>query len=113
MHQGVVVIGADTGPRDEHPPTSTAPAAAAYFDRSRTRIPGLGPAWALGSVGNISFFPVLDDVKELTILAEAGDASSRAIKICGRRWHRKGRRVFRSRSPVGSDHNDILMQRVS
>jgi putative DNA primase/helicase len=74
---------------------------------------GHGPAWALGSVGNISFFPVLDDVKELTILAEAGDASSRSIKICGRRWRRKSRRVFVSRSNVGSDHNDILMQRVS
>jgi putative DNA primase/helicase len=75
---------------------------------------GLGPAWALGSAGNISFFPLLDGVKELTILGEAGDASARAIKICGRRWRRASRRVFVSRSNVGSDHNDLLMmQRVS
>jgi len=75
---------------------------------------GLGPAWALGSVGGISFFPVLDDVSQLTILGESGDASARAIKICGRRWHRAGRRVRIARSPVGSDLNDFLMQqRVS
>jgi putative DNA primase/helicase len=74
---------------------------------------GLGPAWALGSVGNISFFPLLDSVKELTILGEAGDPSARAIKICGRRWRRASRRVFVSRSNIGSDHNDLLMQRVS
>jgi putative DNA primase/helicase len=74
---------------------------------------GLGPAWALGSVGSISFFPVTDGVSELTILAETGDPSARAIKICGRRWRRAGRRVLVSRSSVGADHNDILMQRVS
>ena len=75
---------------------------------------GLGPAWALGSVGAISFFPVIDGISELTILAEAGVASKRAVKICGRRWRRASRRVFHSHSTVGSDHNDALMQqRVS
>jgi putative DNA primase/helicase len=75
---------------------------------------GIGPAWALGSVGTISFFPVLDGVSQLTILAEAGDASRRAVQICGRRWRRASRRVLVSRSQVGSDHNDALMQqRVS
>jgi hypothetical protein len=71
---------------------------------------GITPAWALGSAGAISFFPAVDSVRQLTILAEAGDASSRAIQICGRRWRRTGRRVFISRSGVGSDHNDFLMQ---
>jgi putative DNA primase/helicase len=75
---------------------------------------GVGPAWALGSVGNISFFPTIDGIGELTILGEPGEASARAVKICGRRWRRASRRVFVSRSAVGSDHNDILMQqRVS
>jgi putative DNA primase/helicase len=74
---------------------------------------GLPPAWALGSVGAIAFFPVLPEVKELTILAEAGEASTRNIQICGRRWKRAGRRVLISRSSVGSDHNDFLMLRVS
>jgi putative DNA primase/helicase len=72
---------------------------------------GLGPAWALGSVGAISFFPVVDGISELTILAEAGDPSGRAIQICGRRWRRAGRRVLISRPKTGSDHNDVLMQR--
>jgi putative DNA primase/helicase len=75
---------------------------------------GVGPAWALGNVGAISFFPVLDGISQLAILGEAGDASARAIKICGRRWRRASRRVFVSRSTVGSDHNDCIMQqRVS
>jgi hypothetical protein len=74
---------------------------------------GLTPTWALGSVGAISFFPVLDGVRELTILAEAGDASNRAIQMCGRRWKRSGRRVLISRSSVGSDLNDLLMSRAS
>lgn len=71
---------------------------------------GLGTAaWALGSVGTISFFPVIDGVTELTILAEAGEPSARSVAICGRRWRRAGRRVFSSRSTIGSDHNDLLM----
>jgi hypothetical protein len=75
---------------------------------------GLGPAWALGSVGAISFFPTVDGVSELKILAESGDASGRAVQICGRRWRRAARRVLISRSNVGSDHNDILLKlRVS
>ena len=68
-------------------------------------------AWALGSAGAISFFPVVDGVAELTILGEAGNASDRAVKICGRRWRRASRRVFVSRPKRGSDHNDVLMQR--
>lgn len=59
---------------------------------------GIGPAWALGSVGAISFFPVIDGISELTILAEAGVASKRAVKICGRRRRRASRRVFHSHS---------------
>jgi hypothetical protein len=75
---------------------------------------GVGAAWAVGSAGNISFFPTIDGISELTILGETGEASARAVKICGRRWRRASRRVFVSRSEVGSDHNDILMQqRVS
>lgn len=71
--------------------------------------PGFGPAWALGSVGAIASFPLIDKVTELTICAEAGDASDRAIRICARRWRLAGRLVFVSRSPIGSDHNDYLM----
>ena len=73
----------------------------------------VGTAWALGSAGNISFFPTIDGISELTILGEPGEANARAVKICGRRWRRASRRVFVSRSTVGCDHNDFLMQQVS
>jgi putative DNA primase/helicase len=71
---------------------------------------GHKPARALGSIGAISFFPVLDGVAEITFLVEAGTASLRHVKICGRRWREAGRRVLISRSTVGSDHNDALMR---
>jgi hypothetical protein len=74
---------------------------------------GLGPAWALGSVGAISFFPIIPGVNKLTILGEAGDASARALQICGRRWRRAGKRVFASHSNIGSDHNDALIGKAS
>jgi putative DNA primase/helicase len=70
---------------------------------------GIRPAWALGSVGAISFFPVIEDVQELVLLAEAGVASNTAIKRAGERWHRTGRRVRIVRPVIGSDLNDVLI----
>jgi putative DNA primase/helicase len=70
---------------------------------------GIEPVWALGSVGNISFFPVLDGVGEIRILCETGEASRRAFKMCGRRWWKANRTVNRIRPTVGSDLNDSLM----
>lgn len=54
---------------------------------------GHKPAWALGSVGAISGFPVLADVQCLDVLAETGTASEEAVRICADRWHRAGKRV--------------------
>jgi putative DNA primase/helicase len=71
---------------------------------------GFRPTWALGSVGAISFFPVIDGVQRLLILGEAGDASTRAIKVCGTRWRRAGRRVRVIMPNSGlSDMNDALI----
>lgn len=71
---------------------------------------GFAPAWALGSVGAISFFPVLDGVRRLTILGERGAASERAVKICGARWRKAGRKV---RVVIPDDEfadlNDVLI----
>ena len=67
------------------------------------------PVWALGSVGAISFFPVLDGVKRLIILGETGEASAQAVRLCGQRWQRAGRRVQVLYSEIGSDVNDALM----
>jgi putative DNA primase/helicase len=67
------------------------------------------PIWALGSVGAISFFPVLDGVRRLIILGESGEASAQAVRLCGQRWQRAGRRVQLLYSEIGSDVNDTLM----
>lgn len=66
--------------------------------------------WALGSVGAISFFPIIDGVNTLVILGERGDASAPAIKFCGTRWRRAGRcvRVVMP-DPPHSDLNDLLI----
>ena len=71
---------------------------------------GVTPAWALGSSGAISFFPIIEGVRTLIILGEADKTSRKAIEICGRRWRRTGRGV-RVRMPLtGSDLNDELME---
>jgi putative DNA primase/helicase len=67
------------------------------------------PVWALGSVGAISFFPVLDGVRRLIILGETGEASAQAVRLCGQRWQHVGRRVQVLYSEIGSDVNDALM----
>jgi hypothetical protein len=66
------------------------------------------PAWALGSVGSISFFPLVKGVRKLLIAAEPGEASARAISMCRRRWHQERRRVATVESKIG-DLNDGLM----
>jgi hypothetical protein len=67
------------------------------------------PAWALGSVDAISFFPVIDGIQRLTILAEDGEPSRNAIDICTRRWRHAGRRVWVAEPEVGTDANDELI----
>jgi putative DNA primase/helicase len=74
---------------------------------------GFAPVWALGSVGAISFFPLIDRVKRLMILGESGDVSARAIKFCGTRWRKAGRQVRIVMPNIGSDLNDVLAERVS
>ena len=71
---------------------------------------GYSPAWALGSAGAISFFPIIDSVKTLIIHREPDKASYDAVQNCGRRWSRAHRRVEILISEVG-DLNDEVMQR--
>lgn len=70
---------------------------------------GLSPASALGSVGAISFFPALDGVKTLVLLGETGNASKRALEICGKRWRKAGRTVRVRMPKAGNDLNDELI----
>lgn len=71
---------------------------------------GYHPTWALGSVGGISFLPIIDGVNPLFLLGERGAASARAIKMCGTRWRNAGRRVrIVMPDPQFSDLNDVLI----
>jgi hypothetical protein len=71
---------------------------------------GLRPTWALGSVGAISFLPLIDTVGQLIILGEAGEASARAIQFCTKRWRAAGRRVRVAMPDPGlSDFNEVLI----
>jgi hypothetical protein len=73
---------------------------------------GLAPAWALGSVGRISRFPVIDGVKTLRILGEAGAASAAAVNLCMPRWRAAGRHVQTVMPDQNfSDLNDEVMKR--
>jgi len=72
----------------------------------------LKPTWALGSVGAIAFFPLLDNVRQLTILAERDDASRRATDICSAHWRKAGKRVRVALPDPGyGDFNDIVAER--
>ena len=77
---------------------------------------GFWPTWALGDASAIAAFPVLDDIVMLRILAKRNEASERAAKACGERWHDAGpgREVFIVRPTRGKDLNDALqsMQRA-
>ena len=70
---------------------------------------GFKPAWALGSVGAISFFPIINGVKRLSLLAETGKVSQQAIKVCGTRWRQQWRRIQIIRPAFGSDLNDAII----
>src|SRR5262249_42877150 len=71
---------------------------------------GLCPVWALGSVGAISFLPVINNAQTLIILGEAGEASERAIRLCTKRWRAAGRRVRIAMPEPGlGDFNDVLI----
>jgi hypothetical protein len=59
-------------------------------------------------VGAISAFAVLPGIDALTILAETGEPSAKAVEACGRRWHEAGREVIVARPRFGSDVNDAL-----
>jgi hypothetical protein len=75
---------------------------------------GYAPAWALGSVGMISHFPLIDGVARLCVLGEAGTASAGAIKIARQRWRKAGRKAGFVMPEAGySDLNDELMAKAT
>jgi hypothetical protein len=69
---------------------------------------GLRPAWALGSAGAISSFPVLSGIDALSLLREHDDANARAAIACGTRWKDAGRDIFDVWPNDGNDVNDAV-----
>jgi hypothetical protein len=74
---------------------------------------GFRPVWAPGSVGAISSFPVLPGVDGLTILAEAGEPSAKAVQACGTRWSQAEGEVIVVSPRTGSDINDAFQGQVA
>ena len=70
------------------------------------------PAWAAGSSGNISKFPVLADVKQLTLLVDHDASGQQSADTCRLRWRAAGRKVIRLRPKrAGADFNDLVFER--
>jgi CHC2 zinc finger len=70
---------------------------------------GHRPAWALGSAGAISSFPVLSGVETLTFLRERCDVNERAVNECSSRWLATKHKILSIWPTVGKDLNDELM----
>ena len=77
------------------------------------RILGHAPTWALGSVGMIAQFPLVDGVACLRILSENDSASASASKLCANRWQAAGRKVQIVTPDAGcGDLNDELVAKT-
>jgi hypothetical protein len=70
------------------------------------RAAGFAPAWALGSSGAVRAFPVLQNLRELTILQENDPTSRRDVKVCARQYLGMRRPVNIVEPKVGNDFND-------
>jgi putative DNA primase/helicase len=70
------------------------------------RAAGFTPAWALGSSGAVRAFPVLQNLRELTILQENDPTSRRDVKTCARRYLGMRRPVNIVEPKIGNDFND-------
>jgi len=72
---------------------------------------GFTPAWALGSSGAVRCFPVLKNLRELTILQENDPTSRRDVKTCARRYLGVRRPVSIVEPKIGNDFNDCWKAR--
>ena len=70
------------------------------------RAAGFTPAWALGSSGAVRGFPVLQKLRELTILQENDSTSRRDVKTCAWRYLGARRPVNIVEPKIGNDFND-------
>jgi putative DNA primase/helicase len=74
------------------------------------------PAWAATVANNLSRLPVIPHVNELTILADndANRTSEQHARELRRKWTAAGSAaVVRMPTKVGTDFNDLLLERHS
>jgi DNA polymerase len=72
------------------------------------------PAWAAGSSGNISRFPVLRAVNQLTLLVDHDPSGESCADACRLTWRAAGRKVMRLKTNrVGTDFNDLVLERCA
>jgi hypothetical protein len=70
----------------------------------------LQPAWAAGSAGNISSFPVLSGIEALTILVDNDPAGERAADQCRAGWDAAGREVTLLKPTIANtDFNNVVL----
>jgi hypothetical protein len=72
------------------------------------------PAWAAGSSNNITKFPVLHDVHQLTLLVDHDPAGEKCTASCRLTWRAAGRKVTRLQTDrLGTDFNDLVLERCA
>jgi putative DNA primase/helicase len=70
------------------------------------------PAWAAGSAGNLSKFPVLAGIKELILLVDPDPNGEKCAGECWLTWRMARRRVMRLQpGRQGMDFNDLILER--
>jgi phage/plasmid primase-like uncharacterized protein len=70
----------------------------------------LQPAWAAGSAGNVSSFPVLSGIDALTILVDNDAAGERAADQCRARWGATGCEVTLLKPNIANtDFNNVVL----
>jgi putative DNA primase/helicase len=70
---------------------------------------GFRPTWAVGSAGAIAAFPVLPNIRTLSILGEVNDggANARAAQACAIRWQEADADILVIEPLIGGDLNDV------
>ena len=72
------------------------------------------PAWAAGSSSNIGKFPVLHDVRQLTLLVDHDAAGEKCAASCRLRWREADRKVVRLQTDrPRTDFNDLVLERCA
>jgi hypothetical protein len=69
------------------------------------------PAWAAGNANNITKFPVLANIKQLTLLVDHDVKGENSANACRQNWRSAGREVMQLRPKrAGADFNDIVLE---